>query len=131
MSLYVNTVEVEFESDCFGGSVMLSRLSVESRSPTWKKVDDLRLTRASDPGLHQVIFYKEVSCQLLRIEASDHSATERRPDGMRNRINSPLRLILPSGGKCRIVVKKSTKGQYPEKTVTVNGKNFYSKTLVV
>ncbi|KAE9415355.1 hypothetical protein Angca_006832 [Angiostrongylus cantonensis] len=103
MSLYINTVEINFDSDAFGGSFMLSRLSVESRTPGWQIAQDLRLTRINCPDLSRVLLYKQISWQLLRIEAS--TKTER--SEKRCTINAPLRLIT-SGGKIRVALKKNT-----------------------
>ncbi|VDM53981.1 unnamed protein product [Angiostrongylus costaricensis] len=103
MSLYINTVEISFGSDAFGGSFMLSRLSVESRTPGWQIAQDLRLTRINCPDLSRVLLYKQISWQLLRIEAS--TKTER--SEKRCTINAPLRLIT-SGGKIRVALKKNT-----------------------
>lgn len=102
MSLYVNTVEIHFDSGVFGGSLMLSRLSVESKSPGWQPIGDLRYSRIVDPGSSQMLMFKQVTWQLLRIEASAQAEPSQRAN-----INAPLRLIT-SNGKSRIAVKKSS-----------------------
>ncbi|VDL73673.1 unnamed protein product [Nippostrongylus brasiliensis] len=103
LSLYINTVEINFDSDAFGGSFMLSRLSVESRTPGWQAAQDLKLTRVSCPSLGRVLIFKQIAWQLLRIEASAKtSKTEKRCS-----INAPLRLIT-SGGRIRVTLKKSS-----------------------
>lgn len=69
------------------------------------------MSRVSDPIAQRVLFYKQVTWQILRIEASALS-DDSRPKlatGVRNRINSPLRLIT-SAGKCRITIKKNSIG---------------------
>uniref|UniRef100_A0A1I7Z7N7 Chorein_N domain-containing protein n=1 Tax=Steinernema glaseri TaxID=37863 RepID=A0A1I7Z7N7_9BILA len=102
MSLYVNNVEVNFDSAAFGGSITFTRLSVESRSPGWQTVDDLHFTRITDQTMDQTLLFKQVSWSLLRVQGSAHS-----PDQTNRRnINAPLRLIT-NGGRCRIVVKKN------------------------
>uniref|UniRef100_A0A915ED67 Chorein N-terminal domain-containing protein n=1 Tax=Ditylenchus dipsaci TaxID=166011 RepID=A0A915ED67_9BILA len=73
LSLYVMTVDVQFESDSFGGSLMFSRLSVESKTPQWKDEKNLHFTRVHDKQIKQVLFFKQVSWQLLRVEASAHT----------------------------------------------------------
>lgn len=103
MSLYINTVEINFDSDAFGGSFMLSRLSVESRSPAWLPVKDLRQTRITCPISNRTLMYKHLSWHLLRVEASAKTSK----DEKRSKINAPLRLIT-SGGKIRIALKKSS-----------------------
>ncbi|MFH4983216.1 hypothetical protein AB6A40_009925 [Gnathostoma spinigerum] len=102
MSLYINTVEIHFESGVFGGSLMLSRLSVESRSPGWQAINDLRSGRIAETSLNQILLFKQVTWQLLRIEAS-----ARIEQTLRSNINAPLRLIT-SSGRCRIAIKKSS-----------------------
>uniref|UniRef100_A0AC35U4I7 Chorein_N domain-containing protein n=1 Tax=Rhabditophanes sp. KR3021 TaxID=114890 RepID=A0AC35U4I7_9BILA len=103
LSVSVNNVEIEFNLEAFRGSISLSRLCLESRSPFWKPVSDLRQTRVSDHTINQTIIYKYISWQLLRIEASNDnsdSSTQKRP-------NAPLRL-LTTDGNCRIAIKKNT-----------------------
>ncbi|GMT36260.1 hypothetical protein PFISCL1PPCAC_27557, partial [Pristionchus fissidentatus] len=104
MSLYVNTLEIHFDSGAFGGSFMLSRLSVDSRTPGWQHPHDLRYSRISCPNTNRTIMYKQVSWQLLRIEASAHNEGE---SAQRNVINAPLRLIT-SNGRIRIALKKNS-----------------------
>ncbi|KAI1725770.1 UHRF1-binding protein 1-like [Ditylenchus destructor] len=111
MSLFVLTVDILFESDSFGGSLMFSKLAVESKNRhTWKDEKNLHMTRVHDKQIRQVLFFKQVSWQLLRIEASAHkkagaAGSEELNGKRRNAINSPLRLIT-GDGKCRIVIKK-------------------------
>uniref|UniRef100_A0A8R1YDF4 Chorein_N domain-containing protein n=1 Tax=Pristionchus pacificus TaxID=54126 RepID=A0A8R1YDF4_PRIPA len=104
MSLYVNTLEIHFDSGAFGGSFMLSRLSVDSRTPGWQHPHDLRHSRISCPNTNRTIMYKQISWQLLRIEASAHNEGE---SAQRNVINAPLRLIT-SNGRIRIALKKNS-----------------------
>ncbi|GMR61021.1 hypothetical protein PMAYCL1PPCAC_31216, partial [Pristionchus mayeri] len=104
MSLYVNTLEIHFDSGAFGGSFMLSRLSVDSRTPGWQHPQDLRSSRISCPNTNRTIMYKQISWQLLRIEASAHNEGE---SAQRNVINAPLRLIT-SNGRIRIALKKNS-----------------------
>ncbi|TMS36049.1 hypothetical protein L596_003314 [Steinernema carpocapsae] len=104
LSLYVNNVEVNFDSAAFGGSITFTRLSVESRSPGWQVVDDLHFTRITDQSLDQTLLFKQVSWSLLRVQGSAHAPDSQQ--GNRRNINAPLRLIT-NGGRCRIVVKKN------------------------
>ncbi|CAD5222346.1 unnamed protein product [Bursaphelenchus xylophilus] len=106
MSLFVNNVEIEFTSDRFRGSVMLSRLEVASQTPNWKKAPDLKHTRFHDHTTNKVMFFKHISWQLLRIEA--RAIEKENGDASTFRaVNSPLRLIT-SAGRCRVVIKKSS-----------------------
>ncbi|ETN69556.1 hypothetical protein NECAME_15230 [Necator americanus] len=103
LSLYINTVEINFDSDAFGGSFMLSRLSVESRTPGWQAAQDLRQTRINCTVINRALIFKQISWHLLRIEAS--AKTDR--NEKRCTVNAPLRLIT-SGGKIRVTLKKNT-----------------------
>ncbi|CAJ0609562.1 unnamed protein product [Cylicocyclus nassatus] len=103
LSLYINTVEINFDSDAFGGSFMLSRLSVESRTPGWQTAQDLRQSRINCPAICRALVFKQISWQLLRIEASAKADRNEK----RCTINAPLRLIT-SGGKIRLALKKNT-----------------------
>ncbi|CAI5454842.1 unnamed protein product [Caenorhabditis angaria] len=96
-------LEINFDSDAFGGSFMLQRLSVESRSPGWAPVQDLKHARINCSVTNRTLMYKQLSWHLLRIEASAKSSK----DEKRSKINAPLRLIT-SGGKIRIALKKSS-----------------------
>ncbi|PAV56575.1 hypothetical protein WR25_13493 [Diploscapter pachys] len=107
MSVYINTVEINFDSDAFGGSLMLQRLSVESRTPAWMQPTDLRQSRISCHQTNRVLIYKQIQWHLLRIEAS--SKTEK--SEKRSKINAPLRLIT-SGGKIRVALKKNGIGRF-------------------
>ncbi|EFO98171.1 hypothetical protein CRE_15383 [Caenorhabditis remanei] len=102
MSLYISSVEINFDSDVFGGSFMLQRLSVESRSPGWAQVKDLRQTRITCSTTNRTLMFKQLSWHLLRIEASAKTSKHEK----RSKINAPLRLIT-SGGKIRIALKKN------------------------
>ncbi|CAD5216458.1 unnamed protein product [Bursaphelenchus okinawaensis] len=107
MSLFVNNVEIEFTSDRFRGSVMLSRLEVMSQTPNWKKAPDLKHTRFHDHSTNKVMFFKHISWQLLRIEARAIEGKDNGDATTFRAVNSPLRLIT-SAGKCRVVIKKSS-----------------------
>uniref|UniRef100_A0A5S6QN84 Chorein_N domain-containing protein n=1 Tax=Trichuris muris TaxID=70415 RepID=A0A5S6QN84_TRIMR len=102
ISLRINAIEVFFASKKFGGSLMLSQISVDSRTPYWKEASSLRETRISDATLQQVLLFKQISWKTFRLEAStlDDSVVTG------YNINAPLRLIT-SQGKFRITTKKS------------------------
>ena len=99
----------------------MSRIVLESRNPSWSKAD-LRMCRIKNPdktevGLHfihscqlsiaksnpnslQVINFKELSWQTLRIEAKSTV----------NDDLTPLRLITNTA-RCRITIKKKVAGK--------------------
>ncbi|RZB39563.1 UHRF1-binding protein 1-like [Asbolus verrucosus] len=94
ITVTVNTVNIHFNSPAFTASVQLSRIVVESKTPKWGK-SDLRMTRLKDPEKGQLLIFKELEWQTVRIEAKstvDKNLT-------------PLRL-LTNQARCRIIIKK-------------------------
>ncbi|KRY53162.1 UHRF1-binding protein 1-like [Trichinella britovi] len=69
ITIRCNAVEVFFTSQKFGGSLMLSQISVESRTPFWKEANDLRETRITDSHSKQILLFKQISWKTLRLEA--------------------------------------------------------------
>ncbi|XP_050355412.1 UHRF1-binding protein 1-like [Nymphalis io] len=96
ISVAVNQVQIEFKCDAFTSSVLISRVTVESRTPEGRK-GDLRLTRIKSPNAAQLLIFKELEWQSARIEAKAHG------DAAANL--PPLRLLL-GNTHCRIVIKK-------------------------
>lgn len=94
ITVVVNTVNVKFQSPAFTASVQMSRIRVESRTPKWQ-IGDLRFTRLKDPSKGQLLIFKEMSWQTVRIEASSTQDSNL----------TPLRL-LTNQAKCRITIKK-------------------------
>ncbi|VDK72943.1 unnamed protein product [Litomosoides sigmodontis] len=58
MSLYVNSVEINFDSGVFRGSLALTKLAVESKSAGWQTVSDLRYTRLEDTKDNKLLLFK-------------------------------------------------------------------------
>jgi hypothetical protein len=109
MSIFVNTVEIEFTSSRFRGSVMLSRLDVQNMMPGGEITNDLNTSRISDHTTQKIMKFKCVSWQLLRIEARAIEGGADASDSRRG-FSSPLRLIT-NNGRCRITIKKSRNGE--------------------
>lgn len=80
----------------------LSRVTVQSVSPTWHFPHNLRCTRIQDRGRGQVLLFKEIEWQTTRIEI--------KAAGSEEAINAPLRLIA-NQSKIRICVKKRLSGK--------------------
>lgn len=78
----------------------ISRIVVESKSPDWKKTD-LRMTRLKDPERGQLLIFKELQWQTLRIEAKS----------TKDKNLTPLRL-LTNQARCRITIKKRLSGKF-------------------
>lgn len=78
----------------------LLRITVESKTPKWQS-GDLRLTRLKDAKRDQMMIFKELEWQTLRIEASSIS----------DKNLPPLRL-LTNRTRCRITIKKRLSGLF-------------------
>ncbi|XP_034939434.1 UHRF1-binding protein 1-like [Chelonus insularis] len=94
ITVAVNTISITFKSPAFVSNIQISRIMVESKSPTWQRCD-LRMTRVKDSDKGQLLIFKELEWQTVRIEArstKDHDLT-------------PLRL-LTNQARCRITIKK-------------------------
>ncbi|XP_033218279.1 UHRF1-binding protein 1-like [Belonocnema kinseyi] len=94
ITVAVNTVSVTFKSPAFIASVQMTRIMVESKSPTWQRCD-LRMTRVKDPDRGQLLIFKELEWQTVRIEARS----------TKDKDLTPLRL-LTNQARCRITIKK-------------------------
>ena len=92
--LSVNLVHVTLNSLAFTASFQMSRIVVESKSPSWQKVS-LPHTRLKDLDRGEVLIFKELSWQTVRIEARSTVATEL----------TPLRLIT-NQARVRMTLKK-------------------------
>lgn len=78
--------------------IQISRILVQSKSPEWKKAD-LKFTRIKLSEKGEVLIFKELEWQTVRIEAKstvDQNLT-------------PLRL-LTNQARCRITIKKRLSG---------------------
>ena len=76
----------------------MSRIVLESKSPTWQK-SDLRMTRVKDTDRGELLIFKELSWQTVRIEAKSTMSEDL----------TPLRLIT-NQARCRITIKKKLSG---------------------
>lgn len=95
MTISVNSVSIMFTSPAFTASVQILRIVVESKMPNWQPPRDLRLTKLKEPKKGQILIFKELQWQTVRIEAS---STE-------DKDLPPLRL-LTNFTRCRITIKK-------------------------
>uniref|UniRef100_A0A8C4QHS0 UHRF1 binding protein 1-like n=1 Tax=Eptatretus burgeri TaxID=7764 RepID=A0A8C4QHS0_EPTBU len=98
MSLSVASIVVKISAKAFEASLQLSQLRVCSMNPSWQS-SDLRFTRILDPNRGQVLTFKELEWQTLRIELDViHSK-------LQDTTSTPLRLIT-NQAKIRIVLKR-------------------------
>ena len=87
----------------------ISRILVESKSPTWQKQADLRMTRVKDTDKGELLTFKEISWQTVRIEAKS----------TQNDDLTPLRLIT-NQARARITIKKKLSGK-----IQLSNKGYY------
>ncbi|XP_019369308.1 PREDICTED: UHRF1-binding protein 1, partial [Gavialis gangeticus] len=101
MFIVVNSITIKIHSKAFHASFELWQLQGYSVNPSWQQ-SDLRLTRITDPQRGEVLTFKELTWQTLRIEAD---ATD---NGDQDPITTPLRLIT-NQGRIQISLKRRTK----------------------
>uniref|UniRef100_A0A8C7U667 Bridge-like lipid transfer protein family member 3A n=1 Tax=Oncorhynchus mykiss TaxID=8022 RepID=A0A8C7U667_ONCMY len=101
MSVIINSITIKVQSRAFRASFELWQLQGNSLNPKWQKTD-LRYTRITDPKRGEVLTFKEINWQSLRIEA-DAIESEDQDLG-----SIPLRLIT-NQGRIRIALKRRVK----------------------
>eukprot|EP00064_Thunnus_orientalis_P009020 superscaffoldBa00001115_g9043 len=101
MSVKINSITIKVESRAFHASFELWQLQGNSLNPKWQR-SDLRYTRVTDPKRGEVLTFKEINWQSLRIEA-DAIESDDQDLG-----STPLRLIT-NQGRIRIALKRRIK----------------------
>ncbi|XP_073986292.1 bridge-like lipid transfer protein family member 3B isoform X2 [Rhodnius prolixus] len=96
MTISVNTVSITFKTVAFTASIQIMRILVESKTPDWKRAD-LTKTRLKDAVKGQILIFKGLEWQALRLEACSTKDSDL----------PPLRL-LTNKSKCRLTIKKRT-----------------------
>lgn len=86
ITVNINSITVDFKSPFFNANLQLSQLLLESTNPKWKR-SDLKHTYIHDKNLDQVLTFKKLSWQTMRIVANAVNSTERKNSA------TPLRLI--------------------------------------
>jgi len=90
----INLVHISITSLAFTASFQMSRIVVESATPTWQRAS-LPMTRLKELDRGEVLIFKELSWQTVRIEAKSTVSEDL----------TPLRLIT-NQARCRITIKK-------------------------
>ncbi|XP_067448898.1 bridge-like lipid transfer protein family member 3A isoform X1 [Thunnus thynnus] len=101
MSVKINSITIKVQSRAFHASFELWQLQGNSLNPKWQR-SDLRYTRVTDPKRGEVLTFKEINWQSLRIEA-DAIESDDQDLG-----STPLRLIT-NQGRIRIALKRRIK----------------------
>ncbi|XP_060931039.1 bridge-like lipid transfer protein family member 3A [Limanda limanda] len=101
MSVRINSITIKVQAQAFHASFELWQLQGNSLNPKWQH-SDLRYTRVTDPKRGEVLTFKEINWQSLRIEA-DAIESDDQDLG-----STPLRLIT-NQGRIRIALKRKIK----------------------
>ncbi|XP_037398591.1 UHRF1-binding protein 1-like isoform X2 [Pygocentrus nattereri] len=101
ISLSVNSIVIRISAKAFNASFELSQLQVYSVNTSWV-ASDLRFTRILDPARGEILTFKEVSWQMIRIEADAIQSSEHEV------LSAPIRLIT-NQSKIRVTLKRRMK----------------------
>uniref|UniRef100_A0AAY4CF06 UHRF1 binding protein 1 n=1 Tax=Denticeps clupeoides TaxID=299321 RepID=A0AAY4CF06_9TELE len=101
MSVIINSITIKVQARAFRASFELWQLQGNSLNPKWQR-SDLRYTRITDPKRGEVLTFKEINWQSLRIEADAMEGQEQ------DLGSTPLRLIT-NQGRIRIALKRRVK----------------------
>ncbi|KAM7367191.1 hypothetical protein PAMP_015110 [Pampus punctatissimus] len=101
MSLSINSIVIRISAKAFNASFELSQLQVYSVNTSWS-ISDLRFTRIQDPQKGEILTFKEISWQMIRIEADAIQSAEH------EMLSAPIRLIT-NQSKIRVTLKRRIK----------------------
>lgn len=101
MSIRINSITIKVQARAFHASFELWQLQGNSLNPKWQR-SDLRYTRITDPKRGEVLTFKEINWQSLRIEADAIEGDDQ------DLGSTPLRLIT-NQGRIRIALKRRIK----------------------
>ncbi|XP_072097611.1 bridge-like lipid transfer protein family member 3B isoform X5 [Mobula birostris] len=101
ISLSVNSIIIKIKARAFNASFELSQLQIYSVNTSWQQ-SDLRFTRIQDAQRGEVLTFKEITWQMIRIEA----------DAIQNEehdiLSAPVRLIT-NQSKLKVSLKRRLK----------------------
>ncbi|XP_069571924.1 bridge-like lipid transfer protein family member 3B isoform X2 [Brachyistius frenatus] len=101
ISLSINSIVIRISAKAFNASFELSQLQVYSVNTSWS-ISDLRFTRIQDPQRGEILTFKEISWQMIRIEADAIQSVEC------EMLSAPIRLIT-NQSKIRVTLKRRIK----------------------
>uniref|UniRef100_I3JZS2 Bridge-like lipid transfer protein family member 3B n=1 Tax=Oreochromis niloticus TaxID=8128 RepID=I3JZS2_ORENI len=101
ISLSINSIIIRISAKAFNASFELSQLQVYSVNTSWS-ISDLRFTRIQDPQRGEILTFKEISWQMIRIEADAIQSAEH------EMLSAPIRLIT-NQSKIRVTLKRRIK----------------------
>ncbi|XP_041113224.1 UHRF1-binding protein 1-like isoform X2 [Polyodon spathula] len=98
ITISVNSIVIRIKAKAFNASFELSQLKVYSVNTSWQP-GDLRFTRIHDPQRGEILTFKEISWQMIRIEADAIQS------GDHEILSAPVRLIT-NQSKIRVTLKR-------------------------
>ncbi|KAK9399808.1 UHRF1-binding protein 1-like [Crotalus adamanteus] len=101
ISVSVNSIIIRIGAKAFNASFELSQLRIYSVNAKWEH-DDLRFTRIQESQRGEVLTFKEINWQMIRIEADAIQSSQHEI------MSAPVRLIT-NQSKIRIILKRRLK----------------------
>ncbi|XP_039769959.1 UHRF1-binding protein 1-like isoform X2 [Ornithorhynchus anatinus] len=101
ISVSVNSIVIRIGAKAFNASFELSQLRIYSVNANWEH-GDLRFTRIQDPQRREVLTFKEINWQMIRIEADAIQSSNLEI------MSAPVRLIT-NQSKIRVTLKRRLK----------------------
>uniref|UniRef100_U3F5N8 UHRF1-binding protein 1 n=2 Tax=Micrurus TaxID=8634 RepID=U3F5N8_MICFL len=101
ISVSVNSIIIRIGAKAFNASFELSQLRIYSVNAKWEH-DDLRFTRLQESQRGEVLTFKEINWQMIRIEADAIQSCQHEI------MSAPVRLIT-NQSKIRIILKRRLK----------------------
>ncbi|XP_062441827.1 bridge-like lipid transfer protein family member 3B isoform X1 [Rhea pennata] len=101
ISVSVNSIIIRIGAKAFNASFELSQLRIYSVNANWEHAD-LRFTRIQEAQLGEVLTFKEINWQMIRIEADAIQSSEHEI------LSAPVRLIT-NQSKIRVTLKRRLK----------------------
>ncbi|KAL6079224.1 hypothetical protein STEG23_018378 [Scotinomys teguina] len=101
ITVSVNSIVIRIGAKAFNASFELSQLRIYSVNPNWEHAD-LKFTRIQDPQRGEVLTFKEINWQMIRIEADATQSSHLEI------MCAPVRLIT-NQSKIRVTLKRRLK----------------------
>ncbi|XP_043569586.1 UHRF1-binding protein 1-like isoform X1 [Chiloscyllium plagiosum] len=101
ISLSVSSIVIKIKAKAFNASFELSQLQIHSVNTSWQQ-SDLRFTRIQDPQRGEVLTFKEITWQMIRIEADAIQSNEH------DILSAPVRLIT-NQSRMKVSLKRRLK----------------------
>lgn len=103
ISLSIESVQASLQSAAFRASIMLGPIEIFSTDKRWNIPSELTASRIYDPKKLQVLTFKAINCQMLRIEATASLASKCSKWSL-----TPLKVMI-SQTELRIILRRRTK----------------------